>query len=239
MGTYVDAYLTRMRGCAARMGKELAPISERNRAVRLVEGDARSVERGFASGYLWVEGPCKVRTLDPRQDTVSLVAGDPPELRWEILPLLASYAELLEAGYPAAAVRFETYDAELGLDLAAVDEEGRALVVGRAEPEPVQLTRLEALVATFEGDPGLPGPLSDRLAAGWGAQKLAHQLWATRAPYLWLVAAGTRRVRRVTYGRTIKLCRVKALPTAEQLWPTGYDGPTPPVLVQGAAPLVG
>lgn len=239
MGTYVDAYLTRMRGCAARLGQELAPISGREHAVRLVEADTRSVEHGFASGYLKVEGSHRVRTLDPRQGAACLVRGAPPQVCWEHLPHLAAYVELLDAGYPAGAVRFETYDAELGLDLAAVDEDGRVLVVGKAEAEPIQLTRLAALVATYEGDPALPGPLSDRLAPGWGAQKLAHQLWATRAPYVWLVAAGARRAYRVSYDRTIRLSAVTALPTAEELWPYGYDGPTPSITVPGGEPVAG
>ena len=235
MGTFVESYLTRMRGCAARMGREMATISDRNRAVRLVEADARSVERGFAAGWLAIESVNRVRTLDQRQGTAWLVEGDPAHVRWEYLPHLAAYVELIAAGYPPRAVRFETSDSELRLDLAAVDEDGRVLVLGEARAEPIQLTKLEALVSTFEGDPGWPG----RDSTARDALKLAHQLWATRAPYLWLVASGARRAYRVSYERTIKLAAMPCLPDAEELWPSGFDGPTPVVMTHDGEPVAG
>lgn len=235
MGTYVEAYLTRMRGCAARMGREMAPISDRNRTVRLVEADARSVETGFASGWLAIEWVNRVQTLDPRQATAWLVEGNPAHLCWEYLPHLAAYVEMLAAGYPERAVRFETPDSELRLDLAAVDEEGRVLVLAEAKAEPIQLTKLEALVPTFEGDPGWPG----RTSPGREAHRLAHQLWATRAPYLWLVAAGVRRAYRVSYERTIKLALMKGLPDAAELWPYGFDGPAPRIMTHDEEPVAG
>jgi hypothetical protein len=226
VGTYVDAFLRRAEGCARKMGRELATISERNRRVRLVESELRSVEQGFASGLLFIEGVNRVRTRDPRQVTTWLAAGDPAELNWPALPLLAAYVDLVEdLGYPRAAVRFGTPDNELGLDLAAVDEEGKVLVLARAEPEPILLNLLEALVVTYDGDP----LASARTTQDGDAQVLAHQLRATLAPYLVLVAPGARRTYRVTYGRTIKLLPVSALPPAEMFWPFGYDGPTPSV----------
>jgi hypothetical protein len=93
----------------------------------------------------------------------------------------------------------------------------------------MELAKLEALVSTFENTgeglrplPGVPGR---------EPQQLAYQLWSTRAPYLWLVAAGTRRLFRVHYGRTIKLTRNRVLPMPEELWPFGFEGPTPRIAI--------
>ncbi|UMG91673.1 hypothetical protein [Nocardioides sp. TF02-7] len=230
MSSYVEAYLGRLQGGAARTGRELAPISDRNRAVRLVESDARSVESGFAAGVLTVEDGNRVRTLDPRQGTARLVEGDPAHLCWERLPQLAAYVDLLGAGFPPGALRFETPESELRLDLAAVDDDGRVLVLGEAKAEPLQLAKLEALVQTFEGDPGARSCAT----RDGDAHRLAHRLWATRAPYLWLVAAGARRAFRVHYGRTLRLTAQEALPHAADLWPYGCDGATPAVALPGS-----
>jgi hypothetical protein len=74
---------------------------------------------------------------------------------------------------------------------------------------------------------------------GREAQLLAYQLWATRSPYLWLVAAGARRLFRVRYGRTIKLSSVRVLPMPEDLWPFGFYGPTPRVAAIGTEAVAG
>jgi len=226
VGTYVDAFVRRAQGCAQKMGRELAPISERHRSVRLVESEVRSIERGFGNGLLTIEGANRVRTRDPNQVTTWIAAGEPAELNWTALPLLAAYVELIEDhGYPRAALRVGTPDNELGIDLAALDEEGNVLVLARAEAEPIVLNLLEALVVTYDGDPLAPS----RGTPDGDAKVLAHQLRSTRAPYLLLVAPGTRRAYRVGYGRTIKLFPVPELPAGEMLWPVGYDGPTPTV----------
>ena len=102
MGTWGEAYLTRLRGCAVRMERELVEISDRDRAVRLIESEARTVEEGFGEGLLAMESASRVRTLDPLQSSAWLVAGDPARTRWESLPQLAAYVELLQAGYPEA-----------------------------------------------------------------------------------------------------------------------------------------
>lgn len=229
VGTWGEAYLTRLRGCAARMERELVEISDRDRAVRLIETDAQTVEEGFGDGLLAMESTSRVRTLDPLQASAWLVSGDPAHVLWEALPQLAAYVELLRAGYPEGAVRFETPDTELGLDLAVVNDEGQVLVLGVARAEPLELAKLEALVPTFEGEGA--GVRSQREIPGREAQRLAYQLWSTRAPYLWLVAAGARRLFRVRYGRTIKLTGARVLPMPEDLWPLGFDGPTPRVTV--------
>lgn len=232
MGQYVDAYVARMRGCASRMSRELAEISDRNRAVRLVESDAASVESGFASGLLSVESVNRVRTVDPYQGTAWLVEGDPAHLCWEALPQLAAYVELIDGyRYPRAAVRFATPDSELELDLAVLDEDGRVLVLGEARAEPLLLTKLVALVPTYEGDPGWPR----RGSSARDARTLAHRLWLTRAPYLWLVAAGARRAFRVSYGRTLTLTPVAGLPSAAELWPQGFRGATPRITLPPVA----
>jgi hypothetical protein len=235
LGTWGEAYLTRLRGCAGRMGREFAEISDRDRSVRLVEHEARTVEEGFGEGLLTMVSASQVRTLDPWQATTWLVAGNPARPHWESLPLMAAYVELLRSGYPECAVRFATPDSELRLDLAAVNEDGRVLVLGVARAESLHLSKLEALVPTFEVDGGRPA----RGIPGREAQQLAHQLRATRAPYVWLVAAGVRRVFRVKYGRTIKLTRAQGLPTDGELWPFGFTGPTPRVAVPGQEPVAG
>lgn len=231
VGTWGEAYLTRLRGCAVRMERELVEISDRDRAVRLIEADAQTVEKGFSDGLLAMESASRVRTLDPLQASAWLVEGDPACALWKALPQLAAYVELLQAGYPEAAVRFETPENELGLDLAVVNDEGQVLLLGVARAEPLELAKLEALVPTFDGADG--GVRSMREIPGREAQQLAYQLWSTRAPYLWLVAAGARRLFRVRYGRTIKLTGVRVLPMPDDLWPFGFEGPTPRVaLVQ-------
>jgi hypothetical protein len=218
-----------------RLERELVDISDRDRAVRLVESDAQTVEEGFGAGLLAMESASRVRTLDPFQASAWLVAGDPARTRWECLPQLSAYVELLQAGYPEGAVRFATPESELGLDLAAVNDDGQVLLLGVARAEPLELTKLEALVPTFEAD----GIRSMRDVPGREAQQLAYQLWSSRAPYLWLVAAGARRLFRVRYGRTIKLTGVRVLPMPDELWPYGFDGPTPRVAVVGSAAVAG
>ncbi len=235
MGTWGEAYLTRLRGCAVRMGRELGEISDRDRAVRLVEADAQSVEEGFGQGLLSMESASRVRSLDPLQATTWLVEGDPAQPRWQSLAQLAAYVELLAAGYPESAVRFATPDGELGLDLAVVNDEGQVLLLGVARAESLELAKLEALVPTFDGE----SVRSVRVVPGREPQLLVHQLWATRAPYLWLVAAGARRLYRVKYGRTIKLVPARVLPMPEDLWPFGFNGPTPRVSVVAPEAVVG
>ena len=41
------------------------------------------------------------------------------------------------------------------------------------------------------------------------------------------------------YGRTIKLTRVRVLPMPEDLWPFGFEGPTPRVAVVEAEAVAG
>jgi len=209
------------------MGRELDDISDRDRAVRLVETDAQSVEEGFGQGLLSLEPNSRVRSLDPLQDPTWLVEGDPARPRWQSLAQLSAYVELLRAGYPESAVRLATSESELGLDLAVMNDDGQVLLLGVARAESLELTKLEALVPTFDGE----SVRSVDRAPGREPQVLAHQLWATRAPYLWLVAAGVRRLYRVKYGRTIKLAAARVLPMPEDLWPFGFAGPTPRVAV--------
>lgn len=232
MGTWGEAYLGRLRGCADQKGQSLEEISSRDRSVRLVEGDARAVEEGFTEGFLTMAATGQVQTRDVLQGSCELVAGDPPQPSWEALPQLAAYVELLRLGYPEAAVRFATTEDELRLDLAAVGEHGEVLVVGAARAESLLLSKLEALVPTFEGS----GARTVRSSLGCDAHRVATQLWTTRAPYLWLVAAGARRVLRVTYGRTITLAPARRLPRPEELWPYGFGAATPRVLPNGVEP---
>lgn len=180
MGTYADAYMARMRECARAMSRDLAPMKARHLEIRLVEHDAELAERGFESGLLAIEQPNRVRTADPYQGTAWLVEGDPAHLCWEYLPHLAAYVELVEElGYPASAIRFETPDPELNLDLAVLDPEGKVLVLGEVKAEPRQIASLETLVPSFHGDPGKPLPLS----AG-GPHGATREAWKCRVPGL-------------------------------------------------------
>jgi hypothetical protein len=222
--TSVDQFMKRVDACVQRLGREMAPISDEQRAVRLLEDETRSVERGCAAGVIAIEETNRIVTKDPWQGTAWIVEGTPAHLCWEYLPHMAAYAELLlDLEYPAAAVRFETPDDELRFDLAVVDEAGRVSVLGEAKTEPRMLDKLESLVGTFAADCGWP----DRKSSAKEAQKLAHQLWVTRAPYLWLVASGARRAFRVEYNDRIALAPIDRLPAAEALWPAGFLGTTP------------
>jgi hypothetical protein len=232
MGTAADAYWARMETCARAVGRELGPLKPHH-VDRLVEGDAALVEQGFNSGLLAITKGRNVVTGDPLQATAWLVEGNPAWPCWEYLPHLAGYVHLIdELAYPRQAVRFETPDRELRLDLAVLDESGFVLVLGEVKVMRGQLDGLESGVATFQGDPGEPlsvkggGPQGMRREA-W---KLAHQLWVTRAPYLWLVAAGTRRAFDVTYAGRISLQPRVALPAAEDLWPAGFSRATTPTI---------
>lgn len=227
MGVWGEAYLERLRSCAARSEREFVEVTARDRAVRLVEEDARTVEEAIAEGVLTAETSGRVRTLDPLQAEICLIEGDPAAPRWEALSHLATYVDLLHAGYPPTGIRFATSDSELSLDLAAVREDGRVALLGVVRTEPLELTKLEALIPTFEAALRVSGgrARSDRDAA-----RVVSQLWSTRAPYLLLSAAGSRRVLRVRYGRTITLAPTKLLPLKHELWPDGAPVHTPRVV---------
>jgi hypothetical protein len=218
-----------MAACARSVGRELAPL-KRHHEARLVESDATLVEKGFASGLLRLEKGRNVVTADPYQATAWLVEGDPAWPCWEYLPHMAAYVHLIrDLEYPSQAVRFETPDVELRLDLAVLDDLGHVLVLGEVKVSPAQLSSLEAVLPTFEGDPAEPVPVKQGGPQGMlrEAWKLAHQLWVTRAPYLWLVAAGTRRGFAVSYAGHLVLTPMTELPTADALWPDGFSGGTP------------
>lgn len=229
--TSSDDYLLRMEGCARAMGRPLAPVTPQDRAVRLHQRDAALVERGFADGLLQIEDPNRVRTRDPFQGTAWLVEGTPARLCWEYVPHMAAYVELVEEhAYPTAAIRFETPHSEMNLDLAVLDEDGRVLMLGEVKREARQLSGLETVVRELQVDPGKASPRSAAGAPQGAARegwKLAHQLWRTRARYLWLVASGERRVFDVDYADPISLNLRPALPSARELWPDGFNGPTP------------
>src|SRR4051812_42859488 len=121
-------YLQEMDRCAAYLGRQLWPIKPAYIERRLHESDAELVARGLDAGLLEFEGNY-LRSRDPHQHTAWLVEGDPAHLCWEYLPHMAAYVELVrDLGYPVEAVRFETPDAEMNLDLAVVDAEGAIVV---------------------------------------------------------------------------------------------------------------
>ena len=232
LGPSSAAYLDRMRACAASLGRDFqAPSAQVQR--RVDEQDAIEAEQGFDNGILTIDGRY-VRTQDPHQGTAWVVEGNPARPCWEYLPHLAAYVHLIDVlGYPREAVRFETPDKELNLDLAVLAPDGAVRILGELKSEARQLDAIYSLLPEFHGDPGKPatvrsgGPQGARREA-W---KLAHQLWATRAEWLWLVAAGARRTFRVSYGDRLAL-EPADLPTAPMLWPSGFPtGGVPRILV--------
>ena len=215
------AYLALMERCAAHLGRELAPVSEKYLTTRLVESDAELVMRGIDAGILRISGNY-LRTLDPRQATAWLVEGTPAHLCWEYVPHAAAYVELIDVlGLPRGSVRFETPESEvrMSLDLAVVDRSGRILVLGEVKMESGQIRQLARGLVEHGADPGKPstakagGPSGLRREA-W---KLAHQLWQTRAPWLWLVAAGSRSTYEVRYEQGLQLTAIEGLPPAQEL----------------------
>ena len=89
-----------------------------------------------------------------------------------------------ERGHPASGIRFETPEAEMNLDLAALDHAGRVLVLGEMKRGARQIAGLERQVQEFDGDPGKP-PSRSSVGAPQGtrreAWKPASQLRGTRA----------------------------------------------------------
>lgn len=232
--TSTDDYLLRMEGCAQDMGRSLAPVTDLDRALRLHESDAATVERGFRDGLLSIQKPNRVLTADPFQGTAWLIEGTPARLCWEYVPHMAAYVELIQDhGYPSSAVRFETPDVEMNLDLAVLDATGHVLVLGEVKREARQIAGLEQVVQELQGDPGkavprtAPGAPQGPRREAW---KLAHQLWQTRAPHLWLIASGTRQVFDVGYSDRIVLDPRPSLPAVSELWPTVVSGPTPRIV---------
>jgi len=228
-GPWALAYIDRLQRCAVSLGRELGPIPESHLLARVDEGDAELVERGLTSGLLRIEGNY-VWTQDPYQATAWLVEGNPARPCWEYLPHLAAYVELIEDHhYPVNAVRFETPEAELNLDIAVLTPDGTVLILGEVKREADQLEAIMGHLTTIDGDPGKPQPTTRGGPTGplREAWKLAHQLWQTEAPWLWLVASGTRKAYAVRHGDKLVL-HPSELPTRETLWPLGVqDGDLP------------
>jgi hypothetical protein len=219
--TATHELLQLLAACASHLGRELGPISEKHLVTRLAETDADLVREGVEAGLLRIEGNY-LRTRDPRQATAWLVEGNPAHPCWEYIPHAAAYVELIATrGLPAGSVRFETPESEVGmsLDLVVVDSGGRAVVLGEVKMEIGQIQRLAAGLAEHAQDPDKPAPVRAGGPRGIRreAWKLAHQLWQTRAPYLWLVAAGRRSAYRVMYGHGLVLEPLDDLPGPEHL----------------------
>lgn len=230
---HTAAYLTLMEQCAAHLGRGLVAPSEKQMTTRLAESDAQLVMRGLDAGIINVDGNY-LRSLDPRQATAWLVEGTPAHLCWEYVPHAAAYVELIDdMGLPSGSVRFETPESEgMSLDLAVVSPAGRVLVLGEVKTEPKQIYRLAEGLAGHGADPGKPASVAGGGPTGLRreAWKLARQLWQTRAPWLWLVAAGCRAGYEVTYEQGLRLTAVEALPSRAQLGELAHDWP---VLVVG------
>ena len=108
----------------------------------------------------------------------------------------------------------------MSLDLVVVDESVRRLVLGEVKMEAAQIARLADGVLAHPTDPGKPATVKSGGPQGLRreAWKLSHQLWQTRAPWLWLVAAGERVAYRMTYDEDrLRLERAECLPPAGEL----------------------
>lgn len=212
----IEWYVGLLQQIAVRKGKTLRPMIGAQLERRFTVRDADLVRRGFEQGLLRLDARDYLRTRDPYQATAWLIESDPAWPCWEYLPHAAAYVELIdELGFPAHLVRFETPGSEGGLDadLAVVDPQGSVRILGEVKKESAELDRLEVQLSEFlHEDPGPPIAKSTRKAA----QKLAHRLWLTRAPWLWLTGPADRRSYRVTHG-PLRLDRVASLPTPLEL----------------------
>ena len=122
----------------------------------------------------------------------------------------------------------------MNLDIAAVDDTGAVVLLGEAKTEARQIHSLAAELQQFQGDPGkappraVTGSPQGQRREAW---KLAHQMWSLRSPYLWLIASGERLCFETDYRDGLKITSRECLPTASELWPTGFTAnDRPPVL---------
>jgi hypothetical protein len=188
MVTAVEHYINLLIKLAEAKGRILAPLDPTKLERRFNEADATLFADGLDGGLLSIDAAGYLVTRDPYQATAWLVEGNPAWPCWEYLPHGAAYVELIDClGFPSWAVRFETPGSEhnIDADLAVLDKTGRVLIMGEAKKEARELDKLLVqLKQYFAVDPG-PPPTRHRDKAAW---KLAHRLWITRAPWLWLVA---------------------------------------------------
>ena len=223
MEASVDGYLELLAELARAKGRELGPLDPGKAVLRLTDRDAELFALGLARGLLRIDGRGYLLTRDPHQATAWLVQGNPCWPCWEYLPHAAAYVELIEHhGWPVSAVRFETPGEEHGIDadLAVVDAQGGVLVLGEAKKESRELDRLLEQLPRFAAtDPGPPAT-RDPLRA---VQKLAHRLWRTRAPWLWLVGPADRRAFEVSY-EPLALQSRPSLPSPAQLGVGAFGG---------------
>jgi hypothetical protein len=219
----IAGYLELLTGLAEAKGRTLGPLEDGKVARRLTAHDAELFASGVDLGHLRIDDRGYLLTRDPHQTTAWLVEGNPCWPCWEYLPHAAAYVELIERhGFPIPAVRFETPGVEHGIDadLAIVDANGSVVVLGEAKKESRELDRLlEQLPAYAAADPGPPTTREPRRAV----RKLAHRLWRTRAPWLWLVGPADRRAFEVSYG-PLTLRGQPSLPNPDDLALGVFDG---------------
>jgi hypothetical protein len=223
MEANIAGYLRLLAGLAEAKGRALGPLDAKKVALRLTDHDARLFASGLAEGHLRVDERGYLVTRDPYQATAWLVEGNPCWPCWEYLPHAASYVELIaQHDFPVGSVRFETPGSEYGIDadLAVVDDQGRVVVLGEAKKESRDLDYLLDQLPTYAADD--PGPPTTREPKR-AVRKLAHRLWLTRAPWLWLIGPADRRVFEVSFEPMV-LRRRAALPTAEDLKLGTFDG---------------
>jgi hypothetical protein len=219
----IAGYLQLLAGLAEAKGRALGPLDASKVALRLTDHDARLFASGLDHGHLRIDGRGYLVTRDPHQATAWLVEGNPCWPCWEYLPHGASYVELIaEHDFPVESVRFETPGAEYGIDadLAVVDQQGRVVVLGEAKKESRDLDYLLDQLPTYAAaDPGPPTTREPKRAV----RKLAHRLWRTRAPWLWLIGPADRRAFEVSY-EPMALRRRPSLPAAEDLSLGVFEG---------------
>jgi hypothetical protein len=182
------------------------------------EGDVELFGRGVDSGLITVSRGGRFNTIDRP------VAGG----RWsllsrsrsggwynaEYLPQIAAYVSaIMDCGFPRERVLFELPAAALQLDVAIVDDDGRAIVLGEAKRAASMLSKLvDGMVSRF----GDFAPSDDSKKRGEETRQLAWRLWTTRAPYLWLIAPADRRAYECAYD-PLRLNPLPSLPQATDL----------------------
>jgi hypothetical protein len=107
-------------------------------------------------------------------------------------------------------VFFELPHKALKLDLAVITDNCTVAILGEAKREAGMLDKMISDIERLysRSDPGEQGRNE--------SPQLAWRLWRTRAPYLWLISPGERRVYRMSYA-PLTFERIPKLPSAIDL----------------------
>ncbi len=163
------------------------------------EGDVDLFFLGLDAGLITVTRGAKFNTADRSKEggrwSLLSRSRDGGWYNAEYLPQIAAYVDcILNLGYPQERVFFELPARSLQLDLAIVDDDEKVVVLGEAKRDVAMLDKLRAsMLERFASQE--PGPETKK--RGDEARQLAWRLWATKAPYCWLVGPGHRPAYRV------------------------------------------